>query len=380
MRRLVMAAGALMLSACSHTYSLPMDPALTVKERGASLFVDRDGSVYPPDWRTAYPEAAEVASLRRALRPEDVAAFEARQNALLDQIAAAADGKNRVFVLIHGFRDPQPGSDESFAMVREAIQLRPRDAVIDFHWDGLQSSDLAVGNIWFEAAGNSQLAGLRALRPLLARLRDKHILLISHSRGASVILSAISNPSFAPERARQERAAFPELPLAGPALPANNNRIDAIFLAPAVGCPDFWRPAEEWVEGGDKLRDLPHLRSIHYTTNPSDWVLEKGLRAIPLLSGSFNATNLGYAPRVGGTLSERYPILHPHPISGIDHGFGGYARHPALREMLAELGVETKPLPADYTPPPELPQVTSRGRCQTVVTAKDMQDRVDPPR
>lgn len=101
MKRLVPVAAAVVLAACSHTYSLPVEPAFAVSDRTASVFVDRDGSLYPADWRTAYPDAEAQASLRRALQPFQVPAFEARQPQMLDEVARSTDGENRVFILIH---------------------------------------------------------------------------------------------------------------------------------------------------------------------------------------------------------------------------------------------------------------------------------------
>lgn len=349
MRAIVIAMAGLLLSACVHSHSFPIEPAfgpVAGPPDMMTVFVDRHGTPYPNGWEQTYPHARKVSSLRLSVRgsAELSARLEAEQQEMRRALMAFAADKRRVFILLHGFRDPQPGADEAFAAVREAIAFAPTDGVINLHWDGLQSNLFGVGNIWFESGGTSQLVGIRALRDILNDLQGKEFVLISHSRGASVILSALSNPSFDQNRALQEANdldfTLEPLPLQGP-----RGTINAILLAPAIGCPDFWKPRSQWTPGGDILREIPaQVSSIQYTVNADDSVLSKKLGGwFPGLTSGFNATNFGWDPTVGAYLQGRYPQLRGHVISGIDHDFLQHARHPVLRAMLGLIGVQTKP-------------------------------------
>lgn len=342
-----------------------------------TLFVDQKGTLYSNGWESAYPEVFATEALLMVVRDDAdrAARLAIEQEDMRAELADFTAGARRVFVLIHGFNDPQPGSDASYAVIREAVAFEPGDAVIHFHWDGLTASQLSVGGIWFESAGNSQLAGIRALRSLLNDVRGKTVVLISHSRGASVILSALSNPAFGARREAEELADV-DLTLYPPGLADNRNILHAIFLGPAIGCPDFWKPKAEW--GAPKtsvLREFPdQLRSLQYTVNRDDWVLRKGFNSIYGLAGSFNATNFGWDAEIGGGLQRVYPRMQGYEISwrgyqaGVDHGFDKYARHPVLRTMLRNAGIavtateDTRPV----RPIPDSPEpLPSSRRCQT---------------
>lgn len=345
--RVLALSAALVLAGCAAWNTQPNSPPFSRSDGPdrLSIFADRHGGIYPPH---VEPAAVKSASLRRTF---DAETYNRDQAAVLDLIAEYASAKSRIFIFTHGFNDPPWKSAPSFKLLRQTIVLGANDGVIELHWDGLESD--APQKIWFDATGRSQIVGQYALRPILNRIHGKPIYLVAHSRGTSVVLSALSDPSYDQQRLDEERDELGE-PLPAPErFLGNGNRIHAIFLAPAIGCPDFWKPTDARTEppapplgdgfNGDRLRAFPkELETIQYTVNEDDWVLRKKIR-LSILSASFNATNLGWDPRVGPQLERTYPIMSGLKIHGIGHAFADYVDHPAFKAMMKRVGVEVTP-------------------------------------
>lgn len=342
---------ALLVSGCVHSRTFPEPPAFARGEGPArlKLFADRHGAIYPSD----QPDGVDPTKLKNeaSLRVAavDPAAFEAGQQALLDDIARFADDKSRLFVFVHGFNDPPSSAKHSFARLRSTIAWQPGDGLIELHWDGLQAGFFSPQMIWFESTGSSQMVGEYALRPILNRVRGKTVVMISFSRGGSVLLSALGDPSYHERRAAQDLAELgTRMPIKEPFRDRNGNRIHVILLAPAIGCPDFWRPGPGSA-GEPRLRPMPDdLVSLQFTVNKDDWVLRKVL-GVRLLAASFNATNLGWDEGVGATLSRHYSLMRAWRIDSIGHDFGKYAEHPGLKVMLDQIGVSHAPRDAQDT-------------------------------
>jgi hypothetical protein len=350
---------AVLLGGCwSHAYPLrerflapaDLDPAAA---RRAELFVDMNGSFYPDGWRS-YTDKGKLKGdslLNEAVRKPELGPVLAREEARqLDDIAAFARDKKRIFILIHGFNSRIKDSEPPFDTIEAQLDLGPEDGVIRFNWDGLTGELLGAGKIWFYATATSQLAGSRGLRRVLARIAGKQIYLISHSRGASVILSALGNPVYHPgfiEWTRKVTASWQgdySALLTPPPLPDRHNRIHALMLAPAIGRIDFCDQSEQAAidrkQKCGKLRDLgPQLASLRYTVNRGDPVLDKFIG----LSGKFNPTDFGLKPEVGAAIQGEghycgmlgYGFREPEPF----HAFRRYVRHEAFAAMLFDEGI-----------------------------------------
>lgn len=362
MRRLSRAAAlglAVLLGGCwSHAYPLrerflapaDLDPAAA---RRAELFVDMNGSFYPDGWRS-YADKGKLKDdslLNEAVRKPELAAVLAREeDRQLGDIAAFARDKQRIFILIHGYNSRIKDSEPPFDTIEAQLDLGPQDGVIRFNWDGLTGELLGAGKIWFYATATSQLAGSRGLRRVLAQIEGKQIYLISHSRGASVILSALGNPVYHPgfvARTRKVAAHWSgdySALLTPPPLPDRRNRIHALMLAPAIGRIDFCDQSEQAAidhkEKCGKLRDLgPQLASLRYTVNRGDPVLDKFIG----LSGKFNPTDFGLKAEVGAAIEREggycgmlgYGFREPEPF----HAFRRYVRHEAFAAMLFDEGI-----------------------------------------
>ncbi len=370
----ILLALAVLLGGCwSHAYPqrerflapADLDPAAA---RRAELFVDMNGSFYPDGWRS-YADRGKLKAdslLNEAVRKPGLDALIAREEARqLADVEAFARSKKRIFVLIHGYNSRIKDSEPPFDTIEAQLDLGPDDGVIRFNWDGLTGRLLGAGRVWFYATATSQLAGSRGLRRVLARIEGKQIYLISHSRGASVILSSLGNPVYHPdfiaktrELSSSWRGDYSAL-LAPPPLPNRGNRIHALMLAPAIGRIDFCDQSEQATiirkQPCGKLRDLgPQLASLRYTVNRGDPVLDKFIG----LSGKLNPTDFGLKAEVGDAVQREgkycgmlgYGFQEPEPF----HAFRRYARHEAFAAMLFDEGI-LKPgvfHPFHMVPPP----------------------------
>lgn len=307
-----------------------------------TLYADANGFLYPEDWRRDF-DAGEVERRHSLLASRNFDrqvrdTLVAERERQLNEAARALSDRSRVFVLVHGFNNTQREARAAFTLLRERLPLRPGDGVVEFHWDGLTSPGMiGSGVMWFNAVGYSQLAGTQALRGLIRRLHDKEIVIVAHSRGASVTLSALSDPAYAPGFER-ETARLPGVSLYSDPLPSGGGPIRAVFLAPAIGFPDFWPGGGGGGSDCGHFRSFPdRLKRIDYTVNPDDPVLDKPL----VRASTFNATDLGFDPVVGRRLSSCYEgrlAFVAHALEMPAHSFFDYLDNPEVIAMLAALG------------------------------------------
>jgi hypothetical protein len=320
----------------------------------AQLFFDANGTIYPEDWQKSFDEerVKKQGSLLNGATADERRRITDQETERLKQIQNLIAGKNRVFILVHGFNTNEAESGLAFDLIEQRIAMTRNDAVIRIHWDGGTGQGVGVASIWFAAAGNSQVVGMKGLRRVLNLAERQKVYLISHSRGASVILSAFADPPFSTDfRERTER-----LKLMGDrsflqeeGLAKQGNEIHALFLAPAIGFSDFWSTACEGQKCSDppasalcsQYRQFPdQLKSIRYTINKGDLVLRKGVFK---LRRSFNATDFGFDETVGERLRVCYPFLKPEysvtPTHG--HSFYRYAQGEAFSKMLEDAGLQT---------------------------------------
>jgi hypothetical protein len=172
-------------------------PAETVQ-----VFTDANGTFYPSAWESEMgrPRSWKADSLLNESNddPGFRKMIEEGERAQLADLTEFARDKQRIFVLVHGYNNSMNEAEEAYRAVEAKLDTRPGDGVVRFFWDGLTGSGIGGGKIWFNATGYSQLAGSRGLRRILATFAGKEIYLIGHSRGTSVILSALGNPVYDP--------------------------------------------------------------------------------------------------------------------------------------------------------------------------------------
>lgn len=344
-----------LLSACyGHVYPETSSFIRPVNAPSASaetvhVFVDGNGTFYPTAWekqlRPKKSWKADSLLNESAGNPSFRQTIEDGERDQLSQISTFAKDKKRIFILIHGYNNTMAEAESSFRIVEGKLDLRPDDGVVRFFWDGLRGKWGGAAKIWFNATGYSQMAGARGLRRVLAQLQDKEVVLISHSRGASVILSSLGNPIYDPDFLENTRKVAntwgPEYAsiLSPPPLP-RLKAVHILMLAPAVDRIDFCDESTQPQSGGpfrcDKLRDLQQVSSLRYSVNAGDPTLNKFIG----LSGGFNPTGLGLRESVGAELAKTYPVMKPYVFPSPEgfHGFGRYAEHPIFEAMLRDAG------------------------------------------
>jgi hypothetical protein len=368
------------LSGCAYRNNYPISetfPIAAASDR-IGVYVDANGTFFPDRWRDVCPDRCQPYGkspsllLKANSDHQNATAFRVRlaaeEKRQLTEVARFVASHPRLFILIHGFNSDEPDIKGSYDRIVDRIKLSPGDGIIEFYWDGFVTSppnaklSLAPARFWPAATAHSQAAGSRGLRRILALAKNRNIVLISHSRGASVILSALSNPPYGNDfLTRTERHDFdPDDGIDGspnflrPApLPANSgNELHLLMLAPAIGCIDFRRPdfrhrraSEMRKEGCSLVRPLPpEVKTFDYTLNKEDSVLGKYI----LPSEWYSATDFGFDPALGDELrkNENWRFLKSHPIKNSHgHDFDCYVADPEFGDMLKAAGVVINPTP-----------------------------------
>ena len=365
----------LMLSACAYRNNYPVTQAFPVAKDDPAvlrIYVDANGTFYPNGWRDKCPGGCAKLNRGFSLLSTSLTAADFRAHIVADekrQLALIADyvaAHPRLFILIHGFNTDVGDARESYRRIRDRIALGPSVGIIEFYWDGLakrpskDAFSLAPLAFWKSATGNSQTAGSRGLRRVLALTSNRDIVMVTHSRGASVALSAMSNPPYDDGfLTKAERLDFdltdgidgsPNFLRPAP-LPADTgNRIRLLMLAPAIGCIDFSRadvrrrPARIMqADGCVDVRPLrPEIKFLGYTLNDKDSVLGKFV----LPSNWYSATDFGFKPELGAALGARWAVLRPFPIAKAHgHDFDCYIADSEFGDMLSKAGVSVKDKP-----------------------------------
>lgn len=358
---------ALCLGACAHNLPAADLPNSVAEAAQVRVYVDVNGVMYPPGWRS--PAVVGERAVRRrhsihaAVNGDEakLALVQSAEERHLASIARLAGERARVFVFLVGFNTSHASTAVELRAMQDAVGLGPDDLAVEFYWDGHDAGFYAdAARIWFWGAGSSQVAGQRGLRRVLNAVGDRPIVLVSYSRGASVVLSALSDPAYAPAF-RADTEALTYLRPAGPAFfepppLAPGGPIRVVMLAPAIGEPDFWAPGSQ----GDAwaFRTFPRrVASVRYSINRRDPVLNKGFTD---LARHFNATDLGARPSAGRNLDCHYRILQGYEVVGpIGHGVGAYIADPSFGRMLRDSGVGAPVAPVvrrtDCPPSPQSP-------------------------
>lgn len=305
-------------------------------------WVDQNGTFYPNNWRSNFgkPNRNGAHSLQTIARESKDLQSEIEKAEISTQksFSGFLKDKKRLFVLIHGFNNNEREAKQAYKKIEQQIAFTPSDGVLEFYWDGLVSK-LPL-KIWFNATGYSQLAGTKGLRKLLNLAEDKEIIFIVHSRGASVLLSALSDPPYR-ESFEKETALYHNVHVhQNTPLRDGSNDMKALVLAPAIGLIDFKTP--DFYTGNDSFRSFDRqLTKFHHTVNPQDPVLKKYVG----IAGYFNPTDLGLNVETAKELNAHdRRFTHEVWLDLDEHGFEDYVESPNFGRMLQKLGVKLRPL------------------------------------
>lgn len=351
---------AVSLSACwGHSYPTSNSFIRPVEQRAGpaetvQVFTDANGTFYPSGWESQMgrPRNWRADSLLNESDddPEFRKLIEEGEREQLAAFADFAKVKQRIFILVHGYNNSMDKAEEAYRLIEPELDTRPDDGIIRFFWDGLTGTGIGGGKIWFNASGYSQVAGSRGLRRILNSFSGKQVYLIGHSRGTSVILSALGNPVYDPGFLADTRKvsgtwgpAYADLLRPSPLL-NRGNEFHVIVMAPAVDRIDFCDAGQQPASRGryecNVLRDFAQVKSFRYTVNARDPVLNKFVG----LSGGFNPTGLGLSEDVGRRLGERYDFMKAYrferPMNF--HIFTRYIEHPTFESMLRDAGISKR--------------------------------------
>ena len=336
----------LTLAGCaSHNVPDSQTPNLVLSDH-SQVVVDQNGTFYPDDWENMYgpPNLTGAYSLRALAKSKnELDRLVLAEEKVIGEIGSYLSQKDRVFILVHGYNNGIEISRKNYQKIRDLLEVEENDGIVEFHWDGLVSRTSIFGatKIWFNAAGYSQLGGAEGLRDILNSMHEKDIYIITHSRGASVALSALSNPPYHPRFAK-ETLDFHGVNIESTPLINNKNRINLLLLAPAVDLVDFKVP--DYYENNLEFRKLgEQLVSIRYTVNPHDPTLRKFVRKAKL-DNNFNPTGLGYRRSIGKALNKEYQIMEEYFVEPDmhSHSFSDYIGHDTFRAMLNDSGISHK--------------------------------------
>lgn len=364
-----------LLSGCAYRNNYPDTvkfPIISNNPAVLGLYVDANGTFFPDGWRDQCGQNCKPIRRDFSLLKQSISAQAFRAHILTDEARQIEIVKTylarhrRIFILVHGFNTNEEKVRTAYALVRKRVALQPDDGVIEFFWDGLvkvpadRAWSLAPLKFWRDAAVNSQTGGARGLRRILALAQNRTLVLISHSRGASVVLSALSNPPYREKvLARIERRDLftndgingsPGFLNPAPLPSQSGNKIKLLMLAPAIGCIDFQRPdfryraARTMSDDGCKnVRPLPpEVDFFGYTVNEGDIILGKSI----LPSSWYEATDFGYKNDLGFALrkAEKWDFMQNYDLANKHgHDFRCYAADAEFGTMLTDAGALINP-------------------------------------
>lgn len=334
------------LISCSAVHNVPKSdtPNIIQQPNKVYSFVDQNGNFYPDNWMIDYGKPPKNAD-NKAFSLMKLATDEGKETNLLanekskiEQVAINAKNKERIFVFVHGFNTNYDKATKSYNAIKALLNTSSKDQIINFYWDGLVAQSMfGAGKIWFNAANNSQMAGEFGLRKLLSNFKEKEIYIISHSRGASVVLSALSDPPFSKSEIKDRKKYHNvDIDEDSKKLKENGNKIYCIMLAPAIGAKDF--KSSDTDNGEDAYREFsPQLQKVHITINNSDPTLKK---FFGFLSDKLKPTDLGYKTDTYDDLVKHYDFLDKTDFTGQkSHNFDVYIRNPKFIKILRDFKI-----------------------------------------
>lgn len=283
---------------CAALHSIPpqtvvlntVEKDTVAKETVIRVFLDQDGFLWPDKDRPSFNLKGignHALKLSTTNRESSYYTIEHRPRAekIANDLRNELEGGKELVVLIHGFNNNYAEANHSFGLVRGQIsRSHPRERVyLEVYWDGLYQQGMRglARAFWFKASTYSQLGGVIGLRRLLNGLpAETPVRVITHSRGAAVVLGALGTPNIPTELMDGWSDDYSQMVRAG--LAENLQSFADLrvgMIAPALADFDF-----EKINGNR----LP-AKSIVVGFNENDPVLRKWR-----FGQKFNATTLGY--------------------------------------------------------------------------------------
>ena len=327
----------LLVTSCTVSHNVPTSqvPNNFINPNITSAYVDQNGNFFPNQWQSKFGLPSKNATRKEysLMKIATESGFEADltkfETTQLKGFADRIKNKKRVIIFVHGINNDYMTSLTNYNKARTFMDLSmQKDEVVNFYWDGLKTSSLfGAAKVWISATTNSQLAGEFGLRRILNSIKNKEIYIISHSRGASVVLSALKNPVLSSTEKRIVEKYHHLDIVEDEELKENGNKIYSIMLAPAIGVDDFKD------DKGIFKEFTPQLKTIHSTINQTDYVLGKGKTGI--LSRRLTSTDFGFDPETQQEIAQHYNLCDATDFTGQkSHDFKDYITNPKFKEIL----------------------------------------------
>ncbi|BCD98854.1 alpha/beta hydrolase [Marinagarivorans cellulosilyticus] len=291
------------LSGCAGKHTLRPDNYYSINSENHVIKVafDQEGSIYPidsnhdafdwePSWKCRFADCGwQLHRIKNADNKELVYDYFTDHKAALSIITKdlneSIQSTGHLVVLIHGFNNDHDQASANFGEIQKKIE---KDVTfLEVYWDGLGGWQPI--SFWGDALTYSNLAGQLGLRRILNSVENKpHLTFVTHSRGAAVALSAISDPKYdedicAPQEnnvnktnielcAKQLGENVPldpdkPLPRFSPFKSGNFSSLNTAMFAPAIGSGHIWEGTSRYLGELDKVNLIVGANTKDFATS-----------------------------------------------------------------------------------------------------------------
>ena len=306
-----------LLSGCSALHSIPSTDYTKIDTASVTalppdnvvrIAFDQNGAIYPysddrqlPEYETYFFDSFWSSSftldeyytdINKPYTDADKAAMYQKVTKTIDEVMKANE-TDELIILIHGFNNSfYKASTGFYTQMREMIDNHEEinRTYLEVYWDALYLPHNLIPSImyWFDATTYSNMAGNVGLRKVLNGLKSKvKVNMVTHSRGAAVAFSAISDPLLCENKPKVCDIKFYEQP--DPNIDLSNiSQLRIASIAPAVG----------------KGHEIAELKK----SGPSDFTLTVGFnKNDTVLKKRFLGIDMGYDSlldsRLGGDIA-----------------------------------------------------------------------------
>lgn len=246
-KTLMLVVSGIAVTGCAGLHSVPPAGYSTVEKDTPTTIVafDEFGNIYPlsppniiPSLKSkigrnaAFNLEVEMKNIGQPYTTET-------QNETYDKIvkqiennAKQAGEGSKIIFLIHGYNNSFKKGSDSYSEIKKLIdaQSKTQNTYVEIYWDGLMKGPYTFKIpywYWGDAMLNSNYVGQVGLRKLINKLpQNTEMNVITHSRGAGVIFSAISDPEYDKNYKPQATEKFKK---------DNLKKLRIISIAPAIG-------------------------------------------------------------------------------------------------------------------------------------------------
>lgn len=294
----------LLLGGCAGHHNIPPSDFYTsnISDRTVRIVLDQDGSFYPttqnhpvykvkPSWWCNFRNCGwQLHKLKDKKGSATFYDFDNDYNnvaqQVIDDLKKTLKSTHHLVVLIHGFNNNFADALENYKLIRKAIDKDKEVTFLEVYWDGLDHF-LQPFSFWADSLTYSNLAGQIGLRKILNGIDlPIELTFVTHSRGAAVAISAISDPIYddtmcAPQEGNGKKLNVElcrchlgdrvklntDFPRFSAFNDRNFNSINLVMFAAAVGKGHFWQGTDIYFQNQDKIGMFIGTNKRDFATN-----------------------------------------------------------------------------------------------------------------